>query len=212
MSGHLRFCFAAFVLLAGLPSSPASSNPLAEFVNAVPRQATAPASAEGECLRSPARRRRPASTGSIVWKATANAGFRPLRGARGRRNRFLIGPRSLASPIPRRTRPRGDSGRRSWMRMPSCCAPHGRRPLSRCGPLPSSTWLMPLPSSLRGVRPSCQRVRRKLRDRSAHARSPHAAPGRRKDASGSRTGGQLRGCRFRASGRAGRLSHRRGGR
>src|SRR2546426_168478 len=45
MSGHLRFCFAAFVL-AGLPTSPASSNPFADFFNAAPRQATAPAPAE----------------------------------------------------------------------------------------------------------------------------------------------------------------------
>ena len=53
MSGHLRFCIAAFVLLAGLPTSPASSNPFADFFNAAPRQATAPASAEEECLPRP---------------------------------------------------------------------------------------------------------------------------------------------------------------
>ncbi len=53
MSGHLRFCFAAFVLLAGLPTSPASSNPFADFFNTAPRQATAPASAEEECLPRP---------------------------------------------------------------------------------------------------------------------------------------------------------------
>jgi hypothetical protein len=53
MSGHLRFCFAAFVLLAGLPTSPASSNPFANFFNAAPREATPPASAEEECLPRP---------------------------------------------------------------------------------------------------------------------------------------------------------------
>jgi hypothetical protein len=57
MSGHLRFCFAAVVLLAALPASPASSNPLADFFNAgpapAPAQATAPAAAEGECLPRP---------------------------------------------------------------------------------------------------------------------------------------------------------------
>jgi hypothetical protein len=53
MSGHLRFCFAAVVLLAGLPTSPASSNPFADFFNAAPREATPPASAEEECLPRP---------------------------------------------------------------------------------------------------------------------------------------------------------------
>jgi hypothetical protein len=53
MSGYLRFCFAAFVALAGLPTSPASSNPFADFFNAAPRQATAPAPAEEECLPRP---------------------------------------------------------------------------------------------------------------------------------------------------------------
>jgi len=53
MSGHLRFCFAAVVLLAALPTSPASSNPFADFFNAAPPQATAPAAAEEECLPRP---------------------------------------------------------------------------------------------------------------------------------------------------------------
>ena len=53
MSGHLRFCIAAFVLLAGLPTSPASSNPFADFFNAAPPKATAPAAAEEECLPRP---------------------------------------------------------------------------------------------------------------------------------------------------------------
>jgi hypothetical protein len=53
MSGHLRFCIAAFVLLAGLPISPASSNPFADFFNVAPRQATPPAPAEEECLSRP---------------------------------------------------------------------------------------------------------------------------------------------------------------
>jgi hypothetical protein len=55
MSGHLRFCFGAFVFLAGLSTSPASSNPFADWFNFAPRQATAPAAAEAEaeCLSRP---------------------------------------------------------------------------------------------------------------------------------------------------------------
>jgi hypothetical protein len=59
MSGHLRFCFAAVVLIAALPISPASSNPFAGLFNAAPAQATAPtaptapAAAEDECLPRP---------------------------------------------------------------------------------------------------------------------------------------------------------------
>ncbi|KRR18181.1 hypothetical protein CQ14_24970 [Bradyrhizobium lablabi] len=55
MSGHLRFCFAAFVFLASLSTSPASSNSFADFFNLAPRQATAPAPAEAEeeCLSRP---------------------------------------------------------------------------------------------------------------------------------------------------------------
>jgi hypothetical protein len=53
MSGHLRFCFAAFVLLAGLSASPASSNPFADLFNVTPRQEPAPAPAEEECLSRP---------------------------------------------------------------------------------------------------------------------------------------------------------------
>jgi hypothetical protein len=55
MSGHLRFCFAAVVLIAALPTSPASSNPFAGFFNTAPApaQATAPAAAEEECLPRP---------------------------------------------------------------------------------------------------------------------------------------------------------------
>jgi hypothetical protein len=53
MSGHLRFCFAALVLLAALPNSPASSNPIADIFNAAPPQAAVPAAAEPECLPRP---------------------------------------------------------------------------------------------------------------------------------------------------------------
>ncbi|MDH2347609.1 hypothetical protein [Bradyrhizobium sp. SSUT77] len=53
MSGHLRFCFGAFVLLAGLSTAPASSNPFADFFNVAPQTATATASVERECLRRP---------------------------------------------------------------------------------------------------------------------------------------------------------------
>ncbi|MFL6789895.1 MAG: hypothetical protein ACJ8EE_01800 [Bradyrhizobium sp.] len=53
MSGHLRFCIAAFVLLASLSTSPASSNPFADLFNVAPQTAIAPASAERECLPRP---------------------------------------------------------------------------------------------------------------------------------------------------------------
>ncbi len=61
MSGHLRFCFTAFVLLACLSTSPASSNPLADLLSVAPQTAAAPASAETaapasaerECLAPP---------------------------------------------------------------------------------------------------------------------------------------------------------------
>jgi hypothetical protein len=61
MSGHLRFCFAAFLLLAGFSTSPASSNPFSTLFNTAPGDATAPAPggttasapAEQECLRQP---------------------------------------------------------------------------------------------------------------------------------------------------------------
>jgi len=61
MSGHLRFCFAAFLLLAGFSTSPASSNPFAALFGTAsgdatapsPGEATAPAPAEQECLRQP---------------------------------------------------------------------------------------------------------------------------------------------------------------
>jgi hypothetical protein len=55
MSGHLRFCIAAFVLLTSLPTS-ASSNPLAEAFGVSPPQTAAepaPAEKERECLPRP---------------------------------------------------------------------------------------------------------------------------------------------------------------
>ncbi len=52
MSGHLRSCFAAF-LLAGLSISPAFSNPLADLFGLSPREATAPAPAQEACLLQP---------------------------------------------------------------------------------------------------------------------------------------------------------------
>ena len=54
MSGHLRFCFAAF-LLAGLSTSPASPNPFDALFNSAPAEATAPAPApaEEDCLPQP---------------------------------------------------------------------------------------------------------------------------------------------------------------
>src|SRR6516165_2565402 len=53
MSRHLRSCFAACVLLAGLSTSPASSSPFDFLFNAAPAEATAPRPAEEECLPHP---------------------------------------------------------------------------------------------------------------------------------------------------------------
>jgi hypothetical protein len=53
MTGYLRFCFASIVLLAGLSTSPGSSNPFAALFNAAPAQANAPAPAEPECIPRP---------------------------------------------------------------------------------------------------------------------------------------------------------------
>ncbi|MCP3441659.1 hypothetical protein [Bradyrhizobium sp. CCGUVB14] len=53
MSGHLRFCYTAFALLAGLSTSSAFSASLSELFNAGPATAPARASAESECLTRP---------------------------------------------------------------------------------------------------------------------------------------------------------------
>jgi hypothetical protein len=52
MSRRLRFCFAAFVLLASFSTSPASSNPFADVFN-VGAHTPTPASPERECLSRP---------------------------------------------------------------------------------------------------------------------------------------------------------------
>ena len=54
---------------------PTSSAPL-------PRKPLRPLPRNRSACRGPASRRRPASAGSIVWTATANAGSKPLRGSR----------------------------------------------------------------------------------------------------------------------------------
>jgi hypothetical protein len=54
MSGHLRFCYAALAIVAGFSTSPASSNPIADWFNFTPKQPATPASAEPEeCLSRP---------------------------------------------------------------------------------------------------------------------------------------------------------------
>jgi hypothetical protein len=64
MSGHLRFCFPAFVLFAGLSTSPAYSNSFADFFNynSAPQQATVPAAAKEECSPLPGK-----STAGLRW-------------------------------------------------------------------------------------------------------------------------------------------------
>jgi hypothetical protein len=53
MSGHRRFCVAAFLLFAGLSTSPASSNPLTDLFDFAPKEAAAPAPAQQECVLQP---------------------------------------------------------------------------------------------------------------------------------------------------------------
>jgi hypothetical protein len=53
MSGHWRFCVAAFFFFAGLSISPASSNPLTDLFNVAPKEAAAPAPAQEVCVQQP---------------------------------------------------------------------------------------------------------------------------------------------------------------
>jgi hypothetical protein len=64
MSGHWRFCVSAFVLVAGLSTPPAFSNPLTDLFNPAPQEAAAPVAApapaaareaKDECLMQPGR-------------------------------------------------------------------------------------------------------------------------------------------------------------
>ena len=64
MSGHWRFCVSAFVLVAGLSTPPALSNPLTDLFNPAPKEADSPVStpapapareAKDECLMQPGR-------------------------------------------------------------------------------------------------------------------------------------------------------------
>jgi len=57
MSGQWRFCVAAFLLVAGLSTSPASSNPLTDLFNFAPKEAEAPAPApvQEQCVPQPGR-------------------------------------------------------------------------------------------------------------------------------------------------------------
>jgi hypothetical protein len=53
MSGHWRFCVAAFLLCAGFSAAPAFSNPLTDLFDFAPKEAAAPAPAQEECLLQP---------------------------------------------------------------------------------------------------------------------------------------------------------------
>ena len=55
MSGHWRFCVTAFILAAGIPSSPASSNPLTDLFNPAPKEAATPARAQDAPAPTPVR-------------------------------------------------------------------------------------------------------------------------------------------------------------
>jgi hypothetical protein len=60
MSGHWRFYLTALLLSAGLPTSPASSNPLTDLFNPAPKEVAAPAPAREECMSQPGRSTAPA--------------------------------------------------------------------------------------------------------------------------------------------------------
>lgn len=55
MSGHLRFCLTTLLILAGLSTSPASSNPFEFLFDAPPAEVAVPAAAAQECLPQPGR-------------------------------------------------------------------------------------------------------------------------------------------------------------
>ena len=57
MSGHWRLCGTACLLLAGLSTWPASSNPLTDLLNPAPKETAAPApvAVRDECLSQPGR-------------------------------------------------------------------------------------------------------------------------------------------------------------
>ena len=96
--------------------------------------------------RNPAGRPPPASTGSIVSMASANAGSRPRKKPRLRGSRFAIALRGGASPRRRRTSPLRASGRTSRMRMRRCCAPRRSKRPSRRLQSQSSRSSTPFPS------------------------------------------------------------------
>lgn len=53
MSGHLRFYFASLLLVGGLSTAPACSNPFTDLFNIAPREPAATSSAQPECLPRP---------------------------------------------------------------------------------------------------------------------------------------------------------------
>jgi hypothetical protein len=53
VSGHWRYCVAAFLLFGGLSTSPASSNPLTDLFNFAPKEAAAPTAAQENCVLQP---------------------------------------------------------------------------------------------------------------------------------------------------------------
>ena len=209
MSGHLRFCFAAVVLLAALPTSPASSNPFANFFNAAPPQATAPAAAEEECLPRPGK----STTAGQRWvyrlEGHRKCWFQAAEGIAtvkkqvrhsAAKPRVAVPEENEAAP---RKRKADVDARAELLRSASAETSQPIRLAPEFKVVDAASVLATGTAAF--VPPAAV-------ERIAHARTPHAAPGRRGDASGGRTGPQRRGCRLRASGRAGRLSYRRGSR
>ena len=107
--------------------------------------------------RNPAGRRLPASTGSIVSMASANAGSRPRKKRRSRGSRLAIALRGGASPLRRKTSPLRASRRAPRMRVRRWRAPRRCKRPSRCLQSRSSRSSAPFPSACRMPRGKSRR-------------------------------------------------------
>jgi hypothetical protein len=74
MSRHLQFYLAGLVLVGGLSSTPACSDPFTDLFNIAPRELATTSSLQPERLPRAGSSPGHANTGSIGGTATANAG------------------------------------------------------------------------------------------------------------------------------------------
>ena len=155
MSGHLRFCFAAFVLLAAFPTSPASSNPFTDLFNAAPAQAAAPAAAEEECLPRPGKSTPAGQRWVYRFDGHRKCWFQTAQGIATVKKQVRPGAAKppVAVPEENEAAPRKQKAvvdaRAELLRSAPAEASQPTRSH------PSSRWLMPLPSWRRGPRPLC---------------------------------------------------------